>query len=74
MGHAVLEAHPQVAEIRLSMPNRHHFQVDLEPYALDNPGVVYHAADRPYGLIEGTVVRDDVPAANAAWVATPGFC
>ena len=74
MGHAVLEAHPEVAEIRLSMPNRHHFLVDLEPFGLDNPGVVYHAADRPYGLIEGSVVRDDVPAADAAWTATPGFC
>ncbi len=47
MGHAVLEAHPDVAEIRLSMPNRHHFLVDLEPFGLDNPDVVYHAADRP---------------------------
>jgi len=74
MGHAVLEAHPEVAEIRLSMPNRHHFQVDLEPFGLDNPGVVFHAADRPYGLIEGSVVRDDVPDADAAWTATPGFC
>jgi len=74
MGHAVLEAHPQVAEIRLSMPNKHHFLSDLAPYGLDNPGGVYHAADRPYGLIEGSVVRDDVPAAEVAWRATPGFC
>ncbi len=74
MGHAVLEAYPQVAEIRLSMPNRHHFLVDLSPFGLDNPDVVYHAADRPYGLIEGTVVRDDVPAADIAWSGTPGFC
>ena len=74
MGHAVLEAHPDVAEIRLSMPNRHHFLVDLEPFGLDNPDVVYHAADRPYGLIEGSVVRDDVPAADAAWRDLPGFC
>jgi len=74
MGHAVLEAYPQVAEIRLSMPNRHHFLVDLSPFGLDNPDVVYHAADRPYGLIEGSVVRDHVPAADIAWSGTPGFC
>lgn len=74
MGHAALEAHPDVAEIRLSMPNRHHFLVDLEPFGLDNPDVVYHAADRPYGLIEGSVLRDDVPAADVAWRAIPGFC
>jgi len=74
MGRAVLESHPQVAEIRLSMPNKHHFLSDLAPFGLDNPGVVYHAADRPYGLIEGTVVRDDRPSADIAWTATPGFC
>lgn len=74
MGRAVLEAHPQVAEIRLSMPNKHHYLTDLAPYGLENPGVVYHAADRPYGLIEGTVVRDDVPGAEIAWQGTPGFC
>ncbi len=74
MGRAVLESHPQVAEIRLSMPNKHHFLCDLAPYGLDNPDVVYFAADRPYGLIEGSVVRDEVPAADIAWRATPGFC
>ena len=56
------------------MPNKHHFLQDLTPFGLDNPKVVYHAADRPYGLIEGTVRRDDVPAAEAAWAGTPGFC
>jgi urate oxidase len=63
-----------VAEIRLSMPNRHHFLQDLSAFGLDNPGVVYHADDRPYGLIEGTVLRDDAAPAEAAWAGTPGFC
>ncbi len=74
MGEAVLEQHPDVAEIRMSMPNRHHFLQDLSAYGLDNPDVVYHADDRPYGLIEGTVLRDDVPPAEVAWRGTPGFC
>lgn len=74
MGEAVLERHPDVAEIRLSMPNKHHFLQDLSAFGLDNPGVVYHADDRPYGLIEGTVLRDDVPPAEIAWQGTPGFC
>jgi urate oxidase len=74
MGEAVLERHPDVAEIRLSMPNRHHFLQDLSAFGLDNPDVVYHADDRPYGLIEGTVQRDDVPTAEVAWQGTPGFC
>ena len=73
MGEAVLERFPEVAEIRLSMPNKHHFLQDLSAYGLDNPDVVYHADDRPYGLIEGSVLRDDVPPADAAWLGTPGF-
>jgi urate oxidase len=74
MGEAVLQQHAQVAEVRLSMPNRHHFLVDLAPFGLDNPGEVFSAADRPYGLIEGTVLRDDASDAGRAWESVPGFC
>lgn len=74
MGSAVLEHDPAIAEIRLSMPNRHHFLVDLTPLGLDNPDIVYHAADRPYGLIEASVMRDDGPAPGRAWESVPGFC
>jgi urate oxidase len=74
MGKAVLERNADVAEIRMSMPNRHHFLQDLSAFGLDNPDVVYHADDRPFGLIEGTVLRDDVAPAEIAWQGTPGFC
>jgi urate oxidase len=74
MGSAALAAVPEVAEIRLSLPNRHHFLQDLSAFGLDNPDVVYAAADRPYGLIEGSVLRDGVAPAEAAWRGTPGFC
>jgi urate oxidase len=57
MGAAVLAARPEICEVRLSLPNKHHFLVDLGPFGLDNPGVVFYAADRPYGLIEGAVSR-----------------
>ena len=57
MAGAALDAHPEVEEVSLVMPNKHHFLVDLAPFGLDNPDAVYHAADRPYGLIEGTVAR-----------------
>ncbi len=67
MGTAVLESQPGIAEIRLSMPNKHHFLVDLAPLGLDNPREVYYAADRPYGLIEGTVTRDDASDPGPAW-------
>jgi urate oxidase len=57
MGRGVLEAHPEIAEISLQAPNKHHFTVDLSPFGLDNPNEVFYAADRPYGLIEATVTR-----------------
>jgi urate oxidase len=67
MGEAVLEASPEVAEVRLSMPNLHHFLVDLAGVGLDNPNLVFHADDRPYGLIEGVVERPGAPPAGSAW-------
>lgn len=57
MGSAVLDAAPQVEEIRFSCPNNHHFVIDLSPFGLENPCEVHHADDRPYGLIEATVQR-----------------
>ena len=59
MGRAVLETHADVAEISFSAPNKHHHLVDLAPFGLENPGEVFIAADRPYGLIEATITRDD---------------
>jgi urate oxidase len=73
MGKAVLEAHPGIAEIKFSMPNKHHFLVDLAPFGLDNPNEVFFAADRPYGLIQATVLREGAPSAPAAWATIPGF-
>jgi len=58
----------------MSMPNKHHFLVDLSPFGLPNENEVYYAADRPYGLIEGTVIRDDAPDPGRAWQSVPGFC
>jgi urate oxidase len=57
MGEAVLELRPDVDEVRLRLPNRHHLKVDLSPFGLDNPDEIYVATDEPYGLIEGTVRR-----------------
>lgn len=67
MGERVLAERPELAEVRLTLPNKHHFLVDLAPFGLDNPGEVFFAADRPYGLIEGSVLRDDAPDAGLAW-------
>ena len=42
--------------------------------AFARAGVVHSADDRPHGLIEGTVLRDDVPSAEVAGPGTPGSC
>src|SRR5256885_4492069 len=67
MGKAVLEARGEVSEIRITMPNKHHFVVDLKPFGLENPNEVFYAADRPYGLIAGTVKREGSSDSPEAW-------
>jgi urate oxidase len=67
IGEAIIGAVPQICEVRLAMPNKHHFLVDLTPFGLDNPNEVFYAADRPYGLIEGQVLADDAPPEGLAW-------
>ena len=66
MGRKLLHTDPEVREVRLALPNKHHFAVDLTPFGQKNDNEVFHAADRPYGLIEGTVLRT-VAAAAPAW-------
>ncbi len=73
MGRAVLEEHPGIAEIRLSAPNKHHFVVDFTPFGEPNPDEVFFAADRPYGLIEASAIRDDAPPAGDAWLPYTGL-
>ncbi|WP_405010680.1 factor-independent urate hydroxylase [Kitasatospora sp. NBC_01539] len=60
MGTRVLNNRAEVDEVRLELPNKHHFLVDLSPFGLENENEVYYAADRMYGLIEGTVHREGV--------------
>ncbi|TAM70548.1 MAG: urate oxidase [Microbacteriaceae bacterium] len=74
MGKRVLQERPDIEEIRFSMPNKHHFVVDLAPFGLDNPNEVLFAADRPYGLIEATVTRDNSSSAGTVWDGLAGFC
>ncbi|MET7572216.1 factor-independent urate hydroxylase [Streptomyces sp. NPDC005492] len=58
MGARIIDNRDEIDEVRFSLPNKHHFLVDLEPFGLKNDNEVYFAADRPYGLIEATVLRD----------------
>ncbi|MFE4248148.1 factor-independent urate hydroxylase [Streptomyces sp. NPDC056910] len=61
MGSRVINNRSEIDEIRFSAPNKHHFRQDLSAFGLENDakdGAVYYAADRPYGLIEATILRD----------------
>ncbi|GAB2969096.1 urate oxidase [Streptomyces pseudoechinosporeus] len=62
MGARIIDHRDEIDEVRFSLPNKHHFLVDLEPFGLKNDNEVYFAADRPYGLIEATVLRDGCEA------------
>ena len=68
----MIDGQPEIGEVRFSLPNKHHFVVDLSPYGLENPNEVFHADDRPYGLIEGTIRRDDAPDPGAGVRPRPG--
>ena len=57
MGEAVVERHPEVERIHLSLPNRHHLPFEVARFGVDDRGEVFHATTEPFGLIEATVER-----------------
>jgi len=59
IGKAILERHPEVAEISMSLPNLHHWTVDLSPFGIANDRQVYVSTTEPHGLIEATIRRRD---------------
>jgi urate oxidase len=59
MARAIVERHDEVREIRLVMPNLHHWLVDLSPFGLTNDREIYTPTSEPYGLIEATVRREE---------------
>jgi urate oxidase len=59
VGRAVLERHPEVDEIRMTLPNLHHWLVDLSPFGQPNEGEIFVATREPFGLIEATVRRGE---------------
>ena len=58
MGRAVLDSMPDVCDIHLVMPNRHHLPVDLTPFGLANRNEIFVATDQPFGLIQATIRRN----------------
>ena len=59
MGREILRRHEEVEEIRMILPNLHHWLADLAPFGLTNEGEVYVSTTEPHGLIEATVRRGE---------------
>jgi len=59
IGKAILERHPDVEEIAMSLPNLHHWTVDLSPFGIANDREVYVSTTEPHGLIEATIRRSE---------------
>jgi len=59
MARAMLERHAEIDEVRMSLPNLHHWPVDLAPLGGTNRDEIFVATTEPHGLIEATVRRSD---------------
>lgn len=59
MAKAMLERHEAVEEVRMVLPNLHHWLADLSPFGMTNDAEVYVSTTEPHGLIEATVRRSE---------------
>jgi urate oxidase len=57
MGKAVLEQVGEVADIELTMPNKHCLLIDLSRFGQDNPNEIFVPVDEPHGYIEACLRR-----------------
>ena len=59
VGRAIVDAHPEVAEVTMTLPNLHHWLADLSPFGQPNDREIFIATTEPHGLIQATVRRGD---------------
>jgi urate oxidase len=57
MGEALLQALPDISQVKLTMPNLHCLLVDLSRFGQDNPNQVFVPIDEPHGYIEAVITR-----------------
>jgi urate oxidase len=57
IGQAVVDRHPEVAEVTMTMPNLHHWLADVAQFGVPNDREVYVSTTEPHGLIQATVRR-----------------
>ena len=60
VGRGILERHSEVDSIAMSMPNLHHWTVDLSRFGIENDREVYIATTEPHGQIDAIVRRSDL--------------
>ena len=53
----IAELSTEIDEVHMSLPNLHHWPVDLAPFGGMNRGEIFVATTEPHGLIEATVRR-----------------
>jgi urate oxidase len=57
IGEAMLAAVPQMARVKLTMPNLHCNLVDLSRFGQTNPNQIFVPIDEPHGYIEAVIER-----------------
>jgi urate oxidase len=57
IGKAMLAAVPEMARVKLTMPNLHCNLVDLSHFGQDNPNQIFLPIDEPHGYIEAVIER-----------------
>jgi urate oxidase len=57
MAEAAFAAVPEIDEISLALPNKHCNLINLQPFGLENPNIVFTATDEPHGQIEAVFTR-----------------
>jgi urate oxidase len=57
MAEAAFAAVAEIDEVSLALPNKHCNLINLTPFGLDNPNIVFTATDEPHGQIEAVFRR-----------------
>lgn len=58
MAEAALQACPEISRVQAKMPNKHYLLINTAPFGRENRNEIFVPTDDPFGVIEGTVVRE----------------
>jgi urate oxidase len=57
IGQELLRRHAEIDEVRMVLPNLHHWPIDLTAFGNEDRGEIFVATTEPHGLIDATVRR-----------------